>query len=347
LIHPVYLKPSEIAELLSTDHKDYIKTNDINNAIVITAPPVILHRITEDITIIDRRPAQIKLEALVADISTSGKQKLGFDWWSSSTQGQFFRNGQPIGFLSSPDSGFSFNVLDQNSTNNHTLANNLALSNLLGDTEITLAELATKSIASDGTTAAYPLSAIRIFSAAFNAMSDSGEARVWATPSVVASDGKKAVIDVSAQQVIPIVSGPQSFLQVSTKDYTSGVVLEIIPQISGSGEISLNIEKAEVATISFTGQRQSTGDRLPVLTKRKISTTVALRDRDTLIIGGLFDIQHDESGKHYPGAEDLGVIGDTVLGTTKSARETRELVIFITPTLLEEHSEQKKMETFL
>lgn len=337
LVHPVYLKPSAIASLLSDDYKNYIKTSDPNNSIVVTAPPAILQRIMEDIAVIDHKPAQIKLEALIADISTSGKQKLGFDWWSSSTQGQFFRNGVPIGFQSSPDSGFSVNILDQTSTNAQ-LANNLALLNLIGETDISIGDLSTSTTV---------LTPIRVFAAAFNAMSDSGEARVWATPSVVASDGRRAMIDVSSQQVIPIVSGPQSFLQVSTKEYTSGVILEIVPRISGDGEINLEIKKAEVGTISFTGERQSTGDQLPVLTKRKISTSVALKNRETLIIGGLLDIQHDESGKHYPGMEDSGFIGDTLLGTTKDARETRDLVIFITPTLLEEHAEQEKKETFL
>jgi type II secretory pathway component GspD/PulD (secretin) len=36
-----------------------------------------------------------------------------------------------------------------------------------------------------------------------------------------------------------------------------------------------------------------------------------------------------------------------VLGTEKQTRETRDLVIFITPTLLHEHKNIKKVEGFL
>jgi len=39
LIRPVYMKPGEIANLLSDDYKPFIKVNDNNNIIVITSPP--------------------------------------------------------------------------------------------------------------------------------------------------------------------------------------------------------------------------------------------------------------------------------------------------------------------
>jgi type II secretory pathway component GspD/PulD (secretin) len=299
----------------------------------------LLKRIQEDIAAIDHRPAQIKLEVLIADISTSAKRKIGQDFWNDANKGQLNVNGVPIGFQSSTDSGFSFNVIGQGGLSaEDSVGNKLALDNLITGTGLTLASLADAS-------GAIPV--LTYFTSAFNAMSDSGEARVWATPSVVASDGKVAIIDITSQQVIPIVSGPSDFLQVSTKDYTSGVKMEIVPRISTGGEISLDIREIEVGTVSFTGEKQSTGDFLPVLTKRKISTTVALKNQETLVIGGLLDIQHDESGKNFPGLQNTGLIGDTLLGSNKQERETRDLVIFITPTLLEEHTGKKKMERFL
>jgi general secretion pathway protein D len=119
--------------------------------------------------------------------------------------------------------------------------------------------------------------------------------------------------------------------------------MRIVPRISDSGEINLDIQHIEVSTVSFTGERQTTGDRLPVKTQRRISTNVSLDNQQTLIIGGLLDIQHGDQGKNFPGMKSTSPI----LGTTKQTRETRDLVIFITPTLLQEHAEVKKVETFL
>jgi type II secretory pathway component GspD/PulD (secretin) len=321
VMHPVYMSPTSIKTLLSSDYKGFVKFNDKNNSIVITAQPELLKRITADISTIDHRPAQIKLEVLIADITTSAKQKIGRDFWNdkSSAMGTF--GGTPINLQSSTDSGFTFNIVE--------------------DENVNLIDQAT--LATLGVTMPPGASILRYFTGVFNAMEDTGEARVWATPSVVAADGKVAIIDIITEQIIPIVSGPTDFLQVTTKNYETGVGMKIVPRISNNGEIHLDIQHIQVSTISFTGERQSTGDRLPVLTKRKISTNVSLRNQETLIIGGLLDIQHGDQGKNFPGMKGAG----SLLGTEKQTRETRDLVIFITPTLLHEHKNIKKMEGFL
>ena len=331
VIHPVYLRPEEISNLLSNNYKEFVKTDNVNNTIVITATRDLLKRIQQDIKAIDHRPAQIKLEVLIADISSSAKRKLGRDFWNETARGRTSIGGKTLNLQSSTDSGFTFDVIDQSTLLDDDIGNRLGLASLLKGSGIAVGDL--------GAT----LPVVSFFTSAFNAMSNTGEARVWATPSVVASDGKTAIIDITSQQVIPIVSGPTDFLQVSTKDYTSGVKMEIVPRISSEGEISLDIVEIEVGTVSFTGERQSTGDPLPVLTKRKISTIVALKNQETLIIGGLLDIQHDESKKNFPGIPD----GSPLIGTNTEARETRDLMIFITPTLLEEHTGKKKVERFL
>jgi pilus assembly protein CpaC len=263
----------------------------------------------------------MKLEVLIADVSTSAKSKIGRDFWNDKASGMGTLGGTPFGLQSSTDSGFTFNIVEQEHTN---LIDQATLSTL-------------------GVTMPPGASVLRYFTGVFNAMEDNGEARVWATPSVVATDGKRAIIDIKTEQIIPIVSGPSDFLQVTTKNYETGVSMQIVPRISSNGEINLDIQEIKVSTVSFTGERQSTGDRLPVLTTRRISTNVSLANEETLVIGGLLDIQHGDQGKNFPGMKSTGAL----LGVEKQTRETRDLVIFITPTLLQEHSEYKKMESFL
>ena len=321
VLHPVYAKPTQIEGLLSPDYKNFVRFSDSNNTIVITAQPEMLKRIESDISLIDHRPAQMKLEVLIADVTSSAKLKIGRDFWNDKTSGMGTLGGTPINLQSSTDSGFTFNIVGQDN----------------------VAALNTQAAAALGFTLPATTSILRYFTGVFSAMEDTGEARVWATPSVVATDGKMAVIDIITEQIIPIVSGPTDFLQVTTKNYNSGVSMKIVPRISSNGEINLDIQEIQVSTVSFTGERQSTGDRLPVLTKRRISTNVSLNNEETLIIGGLLDVQHGEQGKNFPGMKGLS----PVVGTEKQTRETRELVIFITPTLLQEHLQITKQETFL
>jgi type IV pilus assembly protein PilQ len=316
VLHPVYVLPTQIQELLSADYKSFVKFSDDNNTIVITAQKELLNRITADIAAIDQRPAQLKLEVLIADITNSAKRKMGRDLWNDKAYAVGTLGGTPFDLKSSTDSGFTINIAPKGQ-------------NLLE----TISGTATPLLAGQ--------TALSYFTGVFNAMEDTGEARVWATPSVVASDGKMANIDITTEQIIPIVSGPEGFTQVTTKTYSSGVVMRIVPRISLNGEINLDLQQVEVSTIAFTGERQTTGDRLPVKTQRRISTNVSLKDQETLIIGGLLDIQHGSSAKNFPGMK------SDLLGVSKQSREARELVIFITPTLLHEHADVKKVETFL
>lgn len=316
VLHPVYILPTQIQDLLSADYKSYVKFSDENNTIVITAQKELLNRITADIAVIDQRPAQMKLEVLIADVTNSAKRKMGRDLWNDKAYAVGTLGGTPFDLKSSTDSGFTINVAPKGQ-------------DLL------------ETISGTATPLAVGQTALSYFTGVFNAMEDTGEARVWATPSVVASDGKMANIDITTEQIIPIVSGPEGFTQVTTKSYNSGVVMRIVPRISLSGEINLDLQQVEVSTVAFTGERQTTGDRLPVKTQRRISTNVSLKDQETLIIGGLLDIQHGDSAKNFPGMK------TDLLGVSKQSREARELVIFITPTLLQEHADVKKAETFL
>jgi type II secretory pathway component GspD/PulD (secretin) len=319
VVHPVYAKPTEIEELLSNDYKSFVKFNDVTNSIVITAPADFSNRIMADIAIIDHRPAQMKLEVLIADVTMSAKRKMGRDLWNDSVRGVGSVGGLPFDLASNGEDGFTLSIVPSGEDLLSTLG--ASTSNPIG-----LAGVST----------------LKYFTGVFTAMEDTGEARVWATPSVVASDGKVAIIDVSTEQIVPIKSGSGDMASFTTKKFTSGVGMRILPRISLNGEINLDIKEIQVSTVAFTGQRQQ-DQRLPVKTQRTISTFVALKNRETLIIGGLLDVQHGDDAKYFPGMKSA----NPLLGTNQQTRETRDLVIFITPTLLQEHASVKKVESFL
>jgi Bacterial type II and III secretion system protein/SPOR domain len=304
LIRPVYMKPGEIAGLLSDDYKPFIKVNDNSNLIVITSPPGILRRICDDIAVIDSKPGQIMLKALIVDLTSSAKRTLGFDWWPSLEAGVRI-GGEKLDLSASLESGFNFSLKHP-------------------------ADLLTNN-----------------FAANFHALVESGEAKVWATPRVVTVNGKKAVINISSEQIFSIVSGPENYLQVTTKEMTSGVILEITPRVSVNGEICLTIHKAEVGTISKSGETGATGKPLPVLTKRSVSTTVVVKNQETIVIGGLLEKQSDGAGKSIPGLDNIPGLNNTVFGMETKNRQERDLVIFITPIILNEHIPDMEKEDYL
>lgn len=178
------------------------------------------------------------------------------------------------------------------------------------------------------------LSPLNMLSLRIESLVDIGEANIWAAPKVLTSNGKKANISVKSIETLPIVSGPQKYLQVETKNFESGVSMLITPKVASDGSINLVIENAQVATIEMAGEAQTTGDRLPVLTSRAISTNVTMQNNETLVIGGLLDVRTSEADKTIPG---LGTgVMDKVFGTEQAKRETRDLLIFICPRVIKD-----------
>lgn len=320
-VRPAYLKPSEILDLLSPNLQNFVKVSDENNTIVVTATRELADRALHDIVVIDRKPTQIMLKAVITDLTESAKRELGVDWWSSDSSytrssGTTFSDQSSV--APSDVSGFNLSKIDPGRIFTNPLDNTTAT--LMSET----------------------------FNLNFKALVNSGQARVWATPRVVTLDGKEATIEVTSDQTFNVVSGPSGSESVDTKDMSSGITLQLTPRIGLNGEISLNIGKAEIGTISRTGELQ-TGmpERLPVLTKRSITTTVAVKNRETLVIGGLLDKQFVESKKNIPGLEGIPGVSDTLLGSGTRSMEERDLVIFIVPTILEETDQGGKKKTFL
>jgi type II secretory pathway component GspD/PulD (secretin) len=285
-VNPAFLKPTEILSLLSDKYVKLVKANDDNNTIAVTADPITLARIQDDIAKIDQRPEQIMLEVLVVDISKTAKSRMGIDWWSSSS-----------GTLAAPVNG--------------------------------------KTLGFEGVEESFKLlSPLNMLSLRIESLVDIGEAKIWASPKVLTSNGKKANISVKSIETLPIVSGPQQYLQVETKNFESGVSMMITPKVSNDGSINLVIENAQVATIEMAGEAQTTGERLPVLTSRAISTNVTMQNNETLVIGGLLDVRGSENDKNIPG---LGTgMFDKIFGAEQAKRETRDLLIFITPRVMKD-----------
>ncbi|MBD3246897.1 MAG: TonB family protein [Candidatus Omnitrophica bacterium] len=77
-----YIKAADAVELISEFFKPYVKANEYNNSVAITAPQNIIDRFKEDIRKIDHPRQQVMMEALVVEVSESGRKELGVEWGS-------------------------------------------------------------------------------------------------------------------------------------------------------------------------------------------------------------------------------------------------------------------------
>lgn len=178
------------------------------------------------------------------------------------------------------------------------------------------------------------------FSLLFDAMSTQGKVNILSSPRISTLNNQKAAIKVVKSDVFFEVQRElDKDARTTTTSTTSkivdiGIVLEVTPQISGDGQIIMDIhpiitEKVGDATFESTDVNIST----PIVTVREANTVVKALDGQTMVIAGLIQEKADVQKRKVPFLGDIPGLG-VLFGQTKKSSEKNELVIFLTPTIL-------------
>ena len=279
-----------------------IQADESTNAIIITASIAATNNIKNVISLLDIRKAQVLIEAIIVEISSSDANELGIQW------------------LSKGDNGLG--VINFNGTIPALLAaaSGGSISNLAG------------AISKGGSiaTGSFNSTTNNGFGAILNALAGSGKANILSTPSIVTLDNEEAMIMVG--QEVPFITnteiksiGSNPFQNFERKDV--GLKLIVKPQINEGDTIKLDIEQ-EISNI-LPGSNASD----LITSKRKIKTSIMVADNKILVLGGLMDDTIIESESKLPGLGDLPVLGNIFTYKTQKI-EKRNLLIFIRPTIL-------------
>jgi general secretion pathway protein D len=206
--------------------------------------------------------------------------------------------------------------------------------------------LTTGSISS-GTLAAQtylPIGDAREFLATLNALSTKTKVRILEAPSVLALDGQMAQIMVGSQIPYPSTSFTPSVGGTTTGvEYRdTGISLQVIPRISASGSVTLDL----VDEVSSPGADVTIGSQTaPTFTVTSVSTTLTVKDGETVAIAGLIRDGDSLSRSGVPFLSQIPLLGSLFGQTTKNAHRN-ELIIMITPHVIRtpEHMQQMTQE---
>lgn len=161
---------------------------------------------------------------------------------------------------------------------------------------------------------------------------------VLSTPQIVTADNKEALITVG--RTIPVVTGVDFFdvdrdryrEQVEYRDV--GITLRITPQISEDRNIRLEVDM-EVEDVVTAGDR-------PTTSKRSASSSLVVRDGQTMILGGLMDEKETSTVQGVPGLSRLPGLGH-LFRSTRTEKYRTNLYIFITPTVITSSEEAEAL----
>ena len=109
-----------------------------------------------------------------------------------------------------------------------------------------------------------------------------------------------------------------------------GVTLKITPQINQDGNVRMKVFQE----ISSLVTSDSIDNYAPTTLKRSATTTVMVRDRNTMVIGGLIGETLSLNDYKVPGLGDIKGLGWLFKTHTKKSEKTN-LYIFITPIVID------------
>jgi general secretion pathway protein D len=184
----------------------------------------------------------------------------------------------------------------------------------------------------------------------FAILNDAGQARlllntfarddrfsILSSPRLLAKSGTEARIQVGSE--VPILTSQQtaqtpiggnpSIIQ-SIQYRSTGVLLTIRPVIHSGDRVDLEVsQEVSEATTNSTSQISS-----PIISNRKISTNLTLKDGTTVMLGGLISENRDLTQSGIPFLRDLPGVGQLFRVDSSSNRKT-ELIVLITPYIID------------
>ncbi len=186
-------------------------------------------------------------------------------------------------------------------------------------------------------------------SATLSFLNQQADSKVIATPRAVTLDNEAANLSVTrSYPIFATTAGTQGSPGGSQVTYTNlGVILNVTPRISANNYVNLHVVP-EVSRVSGTAKKVVAGtvNEADIYDIRKIETRVMIPSGNTLVMGGLVSDGTTTGYVKVPVLGDIPWIGLLFRQDSKK-RENSNLIMFITPTIVEETDYHMSKSTYL
>lgn len=290
------------------------------NAIIVYGPPEAKAKAAQIIDLLDQRPKQVYLAAVIGTLELNDGIDYGANWFAK---------------------------IGTSGTNNlYAAALTPNLNNLItgGINGITNAATALNGIAGLNV---FGYVAKNVLTYA-HFLESTGKFRVLSRPCVYTSNNKKATI--FSGQSIPVPDqttyapnyggGSNAFPSQSSSIKYQPVVLklEVIPLVNADKEVNLVVAQRndKVGATNNVG-----GIQVPTIDTQELTTTVRVPNGSTIVLGGLITEEKVSSDEGVPYLNRIPVLGAMLGGHDAKNKRRRELVVMIQPIVVDSN---EKME---
>jgi len=311
LVRLKYLRADEAVEQIpqAITAQASIKVSKEHNAFIVVGPHDAVEQLEEYVAQLDKPVAQVLIEALVVDYDVTNGTEFGIEAGLNGTADtvSYNRNGAIY-----PGVDMSFN----GTAVNHMLKQ--AGSVKVFGTEINLANLGT--LPAD-------------FYLNLKWMESEGLANIKSRPLIATLNGHKASLSVGTTQYFllktttPYRDQTQTVFQESQSFQTidADVKLEITPYIGANGMITVELKPDFRTPVG-----QFSSEVPPTISKRSMSSTLVMKEGETIVLGGLVQESESDVSTKVPILGDIPLLGKLFSSSNSSTRKA-ELMIYITP----------------
>ena len=165
--------------------------------------------------------------------------------------------------------------------------------------------------------------------ASLTALITENKARVLSEPSLLVRDGAEGNMLVGGEIPVPVAqtNNGSAGATVSVEYKPYGVRLHVQPTLVDAGTIELTATP-EVSDLDYGNGVSFNGLNIPALTVRRATTTLQMRDGETLVIGGLYNNSAQRQVERIPLLSQIPVLGEFF--KYRSTRKSEdELLIFL------------------
>lgn len=292
--------------------KTRVVADPMSNTILVVGRQEEINKVTSMLDMLDRRPAQVYLATVIGQLNLGDDFDLGIDLLGTVKN----RSGRGNNFTAG-------NLISGNPPGVKDLTTNIA-SALAGAGGLNL-------YGQIGDNIEYYLSALE----------STNRFKVLSRPSVFALNNKKATI--TSGTLIPVPT--QSSTNQNTNngnitvsyDFQDVVLkLEVVPLINDDGEVHLTIAQVND---TVTGEKLFPNvGTLPIIATEQVVTSVTVRDRNTIVLGGLISEQSEKKDSGTPFLSRVPGVGN-LFKRNQSTTTRKELIIFIQPQVVRDGAE--------
>lgn len=274
------------------------------NTLIISEVPERIKIIDGLIDTLDAANPQVQIEARIVETSSESLNTFGIQWGVNAVANSSYGNQTNLIFPNSAQIG----GVVETRTNPMGYVVNVPTADSVLFPKITLGNIA----------GSFNLDV------ALSALSSKGKARIISSPRTTTQNNMPA--EITQGEKIPIQTNQNN--TITTQYINAALELKITPQITARGSVIMQVDiKNDIADFS------KPVNGMPTIKTETAKTTVMASDGGTIVLGGLYKINEDNSNTGVPFLSKLPLLG-SLFRNSRRYGKTQELMIFITPRII-------------